>query len=358
MNSSASPPGGPAATGISIAVCCHNSAARLAPTLGHLADQRGIPGFPWEVLVIDNASTDRTADIARETWPPAAAAPLRVIPEPRPGLQFARARAFDSARYPVVSFIDDDNWVDPDWIRLVWEILSARADVGACGGRSEAECEVPPPGWFPSWAHCYAVGPQGPPNEEPAGERPQLWGAGLSIRRSAWTGLVAGGFRPLLQDRQGQRLLSSGDDELSLALRLAGWRLWYDSRLRLKHFLPAPRLAWSYLRRLHRGFGLSLTDAYWFALGEGIGRCPDYRKSWFWVCLRQLWYVARILPTVLELRNPAAGEGDGRILEAEERVGRLQALWSARWDYRRHRRWVATAPWRGSRSRGEPVPPR
>ena len=47
------------------------------------------------------------------------------------------------------------------------------------------------------------------------------------------------------------------DEELSLALRLAGWRFWYDPRLRLRQFLTADKLDWRHLRRRARNEGVS-----------------------------------------------------------------------------------------------------
>lgn len=147
--------------GVTVAVCCHNSAGRLAPTLQHLSLQNPEPGIPWEVLVVDNASTDGTALFASTRWPADAAAPLRVVAEPRAGLQFARERAFAEARYPILSFVDDDNWVGPDWIARTSRAFAEHPEVGACGGFSEAACEVPPPAWFDRLKPCFAVGAQG-----------------------------------------------------------------------------------------------------------------------------------------------------------------------------------------------------
>src|SRR6266516_3860790 len=80
--------------GVSVVICCHNSAQRLAKPLAHLAVQQVPQGIPWEVILIDNASTDGTADFATAHWPATASAPLRVISEPRLGLTHARECGF------------------------------------------------------------------------------------------------------------------------------------------------------------------------------------------------------------------------------------------------------------------------
>jgi glycosyltransferase involved in cell wall biosynthesis len=54
--------------GISVVICTHNGAARLAQTVRHLAAQRVKPERPWEFLLIDNASADNTPAVARQLW--------------------------------------------------------------------------------------------------------------------------------------------------------------------------------------------------------------------------------------------------------------------------------------------------
>lgn len=334
----------PPPDGVTVAICCHNSAARLTPTLRHLADQQTDPAIPWEVLIIDNASTDATASVAASLWPTPPPAPLRIVAEPRPGLQFVREKAYAEARHPIISFIDDDNWVCRDWVTRVADIMARHPDVGACGGPSEAVCESPPPPWFDWVKHCYAVGTQGDAPSE--GHRRILWGAGMSVRREAVDRLIRLGFRSILVGRQGNSLTAGEDAELCFALRLSGWNLWYDPTLRLRHYIPTSRLNWRYVRRLHRGFGVSLADPYLHVLGEGIGDCPPHKMRWRWVFSRELWYALRSPGGFWRLFQAADHEGDAALLAAEHRAGRLEALWRQRRIYDRRVRALSIAPWR------------
>ncbi|NJM26395.1 MAG: hypothetical protein HC859_13835, partial [Bacteroidia bacterium] len=83
-----------------------------------------------------------------------------------------------------------------------------------------------------------------------AGEYAFLYGAGLAIRRSVLAELLKRGYQPLLPDRVGDSLVSGGDTELSYAIRLMGYSLWFSESLTFKHFLPAKRLTEDYLVRL------------------------------------------------------------------------------------------------------------
>ena len=339
-------------------ICCHNSAQRLEPTLAHLAAQQVPSGLDWEVIVVDNASTDDTTQVAQAAWPANHPAGFRVIPEPRAGLSYARHRGFHEARYDIISFVDDDNWVCPEWVRLVTEVLNEHPEVGACGGCQEEVCEIEPPAWFDQYKTGYAVGPQA----EAPGVMTGIWdclgGAGMSIRRSAWEQLLDRGFHPLLAGRQGSALTSGEDVEFMYVLRLAGWSLYYEPRMRIRHFIPAGRLQWSYLRRLRRGGGASTVglDPYSFALlGTDRSLKERLRRTWLWQMGRTLKGLAQYrLKMLLSPRAPV--EGDPNVLEVEHFTGRLTELIRRRKVYAQHIREVQNTSWKaGPASVSSPV---
>jgi len=320
--------------GVSIVICCHNSERRLPETLSHLITQQVDRNVKWEVVVVDNASTDSTSLIAESLWPGDAPAPLKVIHERNLGLSYARYRGIQETRYEIVSFIDDDNWVCPEWVQIVSEIMCRKPDVGACGGRNDAVCETDPPWWFGNYGQNYAVGFQAEITGDITFSRGYLWGAGLNIRKSAWRHLESIGFKSLLVDRQGGTLSSGGDSEICFALRLAGWRLWYDERLKLQHYIPSDRLNWEYLRRLYRGFGASTVglDPYKdMMLKPGSSLRQRSRQTW-------LWQVAGALKSLLRQSRGiwlggGLNEGSPQILKMEWTRGRLIELLKKRNSY-------------------------
>ena len=143
--------------GVSVAICCHNSAHVLPETLAHLKKQHGEPDLRWELMVIDNASEDDTTRAAHSHWKENAPAPIRVLHEPRLSLCYARERPFEEARYEVVTFIDDDNWISADWLKIVREIMSGNPEVGAIGSTNRAIADVTSPGWFSRYSEFYAA---------------------------------------------------------------------------------------------------------------------------------------------------------------------------------------------------------
>ncbi|PWT74121.1 MAG: hypothetical protein C5B60_07245 [Chloroflexi bacterium] len=320
--------------GVTVAVCTHNGAGRVSETLVRLAAQQVPPRMEWEVLVIDNASTDDAVNQAKRAWPLSLADRFRVVSESQLGLTHARCRALADARFEIVSFVDDDNWVCADWVRVVAEIMAHRPRVGACGGMVEAQCEVQPPWWFERYQEFYAIGPQHHQEGDITWERGYLWGAGLTVRYSAWAHLTCLGFRFLLMDRRGTRLHSGGDAEICLALRLAGWTIWYDPRLYMRHFVPASRLRWSYLKQVVRGFGVaSPSHKAYYAVRENKenGLHVWLRGNWqsqLAACLLKLFQQA-----VRLLIMPPVREGNPAVLELESLLGTTMELMRQRRAY-------------------------
>jgi glycosyltransferase involved in cell wall biosynthesis len=308
--------------------------------MAHLAAQRITGEMRGEVILVDNGSTDDTAQRAMACWPPACPIPLHIVYEPRLGLSYARERGLSEARYELVSFVDDDNWVSPQWVETAAKVMSEHPRAGACGGFAREVCEVDPPWWFEAFKTRFAVGPD---RTQPADvtELPSgLWGAGLTIRKSAWLEVRRRGFDFLLPGRQGAELTEGEDTELCYALRLAGWRLQFDPRLKMHHFLPKERVQWSHLRARHRAGGISSVglDPYRFAWRYArqpawMRRWGRARANWKWQAGRELvWLVAR-WPLGVLLWPLRGVEGRESVLGAEYSVARLKKLCQMRAEY-------------------------
>lgn len=130
--------------GVSIIICCYNSASRLSQTLAYLKMQKYFDGIVWEVIVVDNASTDNTAQMAIDCWGLNGPVPLHIIVEPIPGLSNARRKGILEANYEFISFIDDDNWVASDWVSKVIQVFNDYPSAGACGGKAKPVFESTP----------------------------------------------------------------------------------------------------------------------------------------------------------------------------------------------------------------------
>jgi len=273
--------------GVSVILCCHNSAKRLPKTLEHLARQAFARTMPWEVIVVDNASTDSTAEVARGAWRASGSqADLRVVDQPIPGLSYAREKGIAESRYDTLVFCDDDNWLCPGYVQRAHEILRDHPEVALAGGWGEPVPEGTPPGWLKDFSDPYGTGPQGS-SAGLVGPTMTLYGAGLVGLKKDYLNLVSSGFRFLLSGRHGSRLTTGEDRELGYAIVLRGKKLYYDPALRFRHFIPQERATWPYYRRMMVGCvpaGLILQAYHLQVLNSRTAR-PTWKNSSGWIGL-------------------------------------------------------------------------
>jgi glycosyltransferase involved in cell wall biosynthesis len=321
---------------ISVVICCHNSAARLPETLRHLALQRIPPGLSWEILVIDNGSTDNTSSVIDAFASEHPDLRVRVVGEPRLGQAVARQRGIVEAANEIILFVDDDNWLAAEYVAVVAETMERHPEIGGLGGMSLARCEGPEPEWLSKYQGWYAVTGNSE-DAETLNEVNFLWTAGAAFRRRALDRANGLGLPLLVAGRRGDTLDGGEDHELCHLVRLSGQRLYRHAGMKFDHYLPARRLTWAYLRRLLYASGTVSVklDAYRHGYSRQRSMWPGWMlRSWsaqfFNVCWRLLRH-----PIILWRSKRQLLEGDDRVLQMEAYRGRLAALWSCRRMYRK-----------------------
>ena len=119
---------------VSVIVCTRNRSdamARLLEQLGRLV----VPtGLRWELIVVDNASTDDTASMLASLQSPL---PMRVVREGIPGVSRARNAGIAAARGDLLLFTDDDCLPDARWLTTIHEEFARAPSLGVLGGRVE-----------------------------------------------------------------------------------------------------------------------------------------------------------------------------------------------------------------------------
>ncbi|MEC9302826.1 MAG: glycosyltransferase [Bacteroidota bacterium] len=236
------------ANGVSVIICCYNSANNIFKVLHHIELQKDIT-FPLEVIVVNNNSSDETETVVKR-FIKETNLDIKLIFESNPGLMHARESGLRESRYEFIQFCDDDNLLSDNYIHTLYEFLNNDSSIGACGGKGIALIENNEPIWFKKYSRAYAVGSQL--------KHPQdsLYGAGISIRYSALEKIYMKGFKSFLTGRTGNVLLAGDDGELVLALMLSGYKLKASDDIYFHHIIPEGRLSKDYLMQLHEGFGM------------------------------------------------------------------------------------------------------
>lgn len=241
---------------VTILICTYNRAGLLGSTLDSIAVLRTPEAISWEVLVVDNNSTDDTRAVVEDrqgSFP----VPLRYAFERRQGKSFALNSGFALARGAIIAYTDDDVRLPPDWLEHAVRPLLERADIAYTGGPVRPMWEAAPPRWlepFGNLGGTIAVKDHGPAPFVFEERRKTPLGVNMAVRRE----LVerVGGFRIDL-GRTGGSLLGQEQAEFFYRTREAGARGLYVPDMVLEHHVPARRLTHAYFRRWWYWKGIS-----------------------------------------------------------------------------------------------------
>lgn len=236
------------AVSLTVAICTHNHERRLTRTLREL--KRVVPpDSSWELLIVDNASTDGTPQVAAASDWRTPDVKVRVVHEERLGVSNARNRAIQEATGEYVVFMDDDETPDPQWLCAFERvILTTRPD--ALGGRIEVMFED---GERPAWLQDELLGFLGKLDHGSA-PRPLLdpatpiFTGNSAYRRDAFTRI--GAFNATL-GRKGNVNTGGEDVEIYRRMIASGCKVWWVPDAVIYHRIQADKLRRSYFLDLH-----------------------------------------------------------------------------------------------------------
>lgn len=251
---------------LSVIICCYNGKERLRPTIEHLALQKTT--LQWEFVLVDNASTDGSADyVESQWWELCPNVPLHVVLERQPGLVYARIAGVNVAQGKYIIFCDDDNWFREDYLQTAYDLMEQMPNVGVIGGQSVLAPGIKTPDWWEEQQRNYAVGKQ-LPQTGIANERGFVYGAGM-VTRAELAHLIFNDAYPfLLTGRKGDMCLSGEDWEYCTRMRMMGYDIYYSEDLFFWHDVDSKRLTSEYLAELLKSFdnGSIIQEKYNYAI--------------------------------------------------------------------------------------------
>lgn len=240
-----------------VAIRTFNGADRLPLILDQLRSQINVSQIQWEVVIVDNNSRDRTAEIIRhyqDHW--LDSCELRYIFEPQQGAAIARKRAILESRGDLIGFLDDDNIPASDWVAAAYTFGQTHPNAGAFGSRIVPEYEVEPPPHFERIAHYMPTMQRHQSFQYDSYKKGLPVGAGLVIRRQVW--LDHAMQAQIIQGPVGQGFALKGEETEALShLQQTTWEIWYNAEMSIVHRIPKHRLEADYLLNFLKVIGLS-----------------------------------------------------------------------------------------------------
>jgi len=267
--------------GVSVIICSYNGAARLPKTLQHLALQQ-VPAedIPWEIIIVDNASTDGTTSIAKTEWsnynlPDVG---FKVLQQNRPGKNYAFELGVKEARYEFILTCDDDNWLYPNYVATAFKTMQADTSIGALGGQGIFEPEQPAADGIEKFKEFYVTGPQ-----TWAPEQHWVYGAGSVYKKCVFIDLINSGWQQITTGRQGTKLVCGEDVEICFMIYLMGYKVIAYDKLLFKHFVPLKRQSENYIIKLNFWLSYSnvLLNSYFSILHNDKRPIKSVINKWF-----------------------------------------------------------------------------
>ena len=239
---------------LTVAICTRNRCEMLRQSLERMRALQ-IPAMTdWEILVVDNGSTDRTGDVVSDFT---SRLPIRCVPEPRGGLSHARNRAVADAKGKYILWTDDDVLVDREWLSAYRLAFASAPDASLFGGPISAAFDGTPPAWLaqtlPRIGGVFALRDLGgEPVPLRAEGRVVPFGANYAVRTAEQRRYA---YRTEL-GRQPRNTAIVGE-EVDVMVRMldAGATGWWVPGARVQHRIPRERQTIRYLRRQLAGYG-------------------------------------------------------------------------------------------------------
>ena len=241
---------------LSVIICTYNRAESLRETLETCCALQIPTGVMWELLVVDNNSTDYTRDVCREFT---GKLPLRYVFEAQQGKSYALNKSISAAQGELLLFTDDDVDLDKLWLAVIVEAARRYPEAGFFGGKVIPKWDSPPPHWLAEHSERILSGvtvhyDQGSGERFLISDSEVFMGANLTFRRAI---LERGAqFREDLGPN-GTNQVRGEESKLLKQLLHGGCKGMYLPKAIVHHRNPPHRMTERYVRKWFIGYGMS-----------------------------------------------------------------------------------------------------
>ncbi len=240
---------------LSVILCTYNRDRYLYPVLQSIA-QGDLPHADYEIVFVNNNSTDNTEAECRRFQADHPQVTLRYFMEHNQGLSYARNCGIRNAQGDILVYVDDDALVNPQYLSTYADFFQRNPDAVAAGGPILPQydgCEEPD--WMSHYTRQLVTGKLylgEREHEFPKGAYPG--GGNAAYRRSVFD--AVGLFNTDL-GRKGNSLIGAEEKDLFDKMTSRGMRFYYLPTAILYHLIPPKKLTKDYFDRLTYGIGVS-----------------------------------------------------------------------------------------------------
>ncbi|MGN0384904.1 MAG: glycosyltransferase [Lachnospiraceae bacterium] len=248
---------------ITIVICCYNGEEKLPLVIEHIYAQTSLENYVSEVIIVDNNSTDKTKNVIEGCAVRYNKIPIRYAFEPISGLSNARKRGVSECKTKWIAFLDDDNYVEKNWIYYIAKYIDENKSVGVFNGavipyvsfqmtdeenqRLKASLKV---------LACTHY------NKEELSRNPKTpfrnpIGAGMVILAEPLKKLLGEGWLDSA-GRTRDNLTSGEDGEMAFYIKNQGYSFGFCPEAVLEHHMSRVRLSEEYLLKM------------WYEIGRGV----------------------------------------------------------------------------------------
>jgi len=239
---------------LSIIICTYNRDKYLYDALKCIAEN-SFPCSEYEIVLVNNNSTDNTVNECKRFHKDFPQVNFNYFVELNQGLSFARNRGIMEAKGDCLVFLDDDSFVEKNYLKNLADNLEKHTDYEAFGGKVSPEFENgETPIWLSKWTYSWVSAIDlGKKIQHFKGEKYPI-GANMGIRKDI---LEKVGYFNTKLGRSKKNLKGGEEKDIFNRIKNLGGKIYYFPNIEVRHIIPPHRTTDDYIVRMAQGVGMT-----------------------------------------------------------------------------------------------------
>jgi len=281
---------------LAVVICTYNPDLKILSMVFKSLQEQTIAMCDWRLIIVDNKSTFTLKDHIDLSWHP----DHLIVRENKVGLLNARITGYKLAEDELIIFVDDDNQLQKDYLKIALDFHLKHPQIGSFGGKSLPVYEKTPPQWFHKAGISLGCQDHGEsliiseyhlvdftiieyPFFAPIG-------TGMVVTKAAmrtYINDIKGNKERLRLGRSGDSLYSGEDNDMNLTFIKKGFEIAYVPELVVNHIIPKKRIKVDYLSRMSYNSSKSWTKLLYSHQLHSLKAIPKWtvplRKAKAWI---------------------------------------------------------------------------